>query len=296
MPKLYVPLVNWVKRQPILEKAARRALPMIPDLPITLNLPHMGRIRFGLRRHRWMLGSNCLGGHGHTLGTFKRLVHEGDVFYDIGANIGYYVRFILNNLPVSHIVAFEPMAANIRLLRQNIELSGRAGDVTLMPIALGDAASKEQLQVDDMTDGSAVLSRISHGEASAGRRELGLPPTTEIVQVRPLDQVIEQEKLPPPNVMKIDVEGAEIIVLRGSLKTLQTHRPRLAIATHGPDKAVGVVELIERLGYHCYGLVGPRNQGVYQRLTVENAANLADNNIVASMEQGEVAEAIVPLW
>jgi FkbM family methyltransferase len=292
MPRFYLPLVNWIRRHPMVRSVARSAVLMVPDWPVTMNVPELGRFRFGLRRHRWLMGANCFAGHGLVLGMFKRLIRPGDVFYDVGANIGYYMRYVLNHFPVSRVVAFEPMRANVKILRGNVELGGCGERVMVLPIALGDVNSDEELQIDDVGDGSAVLDRISGGQAAEPRRIYGLKPKTERIEVRRLDDVIAREGLAPPNVMKIDTEGAERIVLEGALRTLEQHKPRLAIALHGPEHAQETLELLSRIGYVSYGMVTEGGAKVYRRLDAGGAGLLGDNNIISSTEEEDLREPI----
>jgi len=295
MPRFYLPVVNWIRRHPVMRSMARSAVLMVPDWPVTMNVRELGRFRFGLRRHRWLMGANCFAGHGLVLGMFKRLIRPGDVFYDVGANIGYYMRFVLNHFPVSQIVAFEPMRANVKILQSNAELGGCGERVTVLPVALGDVNDDEELQIDDVGDGSAVLDRISGGQAAEPRRIYGLKPKTERIAVQRLDDVIPRHGLRPPNVIKIDTEGAECIVLQGGLRTLEQHRPRLAIALHGPEHAHETLELLSKLGYVSYGMVLEDGRKVYRRLDAGSAAQLGDNNIISSTEEADVREPIEPL-
>jgi FkbM family methyltransferase len=240
---------RWIRSRPQLARLARSGVRFVPDVAVTRNIPQIGRLSFGVRRHRWLLGENCLAGHQGNLDMFRRLIRPGDVVYDVGANIGYYARYMLGNLPLSRLIAFEPMTANLRLLRRNIAL-GQCGDrATVLPLALSDADAEELLQIDDIAGGSSVLDTVSGGRPAEGRSRLGLGTKTEPVRVRRLDSLLERGELPPPNFIKIDTEGAEGRVLRGATQTLLVHRPRLAIALHGPACAREVVALLSALNY-----------------------------------------------
>jgi FkbM family methyltransferase len=288
MRRQYSRLRDWMKRHDGAATIARRAIRLVPDVPVTLNVPDLGPFRFGLRRHRWLFGSDPLGGgHVATLRMFRRLIRPGDVFYDVGANIGYYLRWVSGHLPIRHAVAFEPMTANIKLLRANVALGRSHGRVTVLPVALSDADGDEALQIDDMADGSAVLDSVSGGRAARGRSALGLPPKAERVAVRRLDAIIAERSLPLPDVMKIDTEGAEGAVLRGAATTLANSSPRLIIATHGPERVREVIDALGPHGYACYGRLGLEE--TWGRLHPDNVLTLADNNVVCAKNEADIA-------
>ena len=287
MSRLFTAVHAAAARRPGLRRALSRAARFVPDRTIERDVPHAGRLAFGLRRHRWLLGRTPFEGHRPVLRLFQRQIKDGDVLYDVGANIGYYARFALARFRVSQIVAFEPMAANVGLLRRNAELAG-GGKIDVRPIALGDAdEAAVELQVDDQADGSAVLSKISGGRAAEGRAAQGLSPLSERVELVKLDTLLAREPdLPRPDVMKIDTEGAEHLVLEGARETLANHRPRLILAAHGTARARQMLELLADLGYHAAGW---HPDGRWGPLTPADAETLGDNNCIASPDEADVA-------
>src|SRR5215212_4080112 len=131
MSRLFTPLADWVRKQPLLRKAAHRAVRFIPDSRLTVKVPDLGRLRIRLRRHRWFLWSNFAESDALTLGMFNRLIRPGDVVYDIGANIGLYTRVMVQWFEAGRVIAFEPMRENIELLQANIAL-GAIGERTVV--------------------------------------------------------------------------------------------------------------------------------------------------------------------
>ena len=302
---LYTRLHKTVLRNRLLDTAASSVKKLVPDLTITRRVPFAGRMSFGLRRHHWLLGNDCFEGHRRTLGLFARMIRAGDVLFDVGANIGYYARFVAAQFPVSQILAFEPMAANVRLLRRNaVQAAGRA-PIHVVAIALSDRDERGvALQVDDMSDGSAVLSRVSGGAASEGRRAKGLPAKSEAVDSWRLDTLLFAPPsdllripLPVPSVIKIDTEGAEELVLAGAARTLREHRPRLIVAMHGAERARNVLRLLDGAGYATAGWIrsGSGERPAWVRLSPDNADAMADNNCVASCDPSDLAGEPHPL-
>ncbi len=286
-------LIYRLTRAGPLNRLARSAAAALPDVRVTRTVNHLGPFRFSLRRQHWLMGVDNFEGHRRILGMFARLTRPADAFYEVGANIGYYARFVAAHLPVSELIAFEPMAGNLALLRPNL-LRARVPS-RIFPLALSDENGTADLQVDDVADGSAVLDRLTGGGASEGRAARGLRPKVETVEVRRLDDLIASENLPPPGVMKIDTEGAEGLVLAGAAETLRAARPRLVIATHGPDKVRRVIELLTPAGYFVYGYVRDGSGEVYRRLEAADAEQLADNNLVASTDVSDVEAPIEPV-
>src|SRR5262249_25265638 len=112
-----------------------------------------------------------------------------------------------------------------------------------------DVNDDVEFQIDDMQSVSGAISAVTGGAASAGRLALALPPKTESVRSRTIDSILAREELPPPDVIKIDVEGAEYMVLEGGRKFFTSATPRLVVETHGTDVARQCIELLLDLGY-----------------------------------------------
>jgi FkbM family methyltransferase len=245
----------WLRRHP---RLGRLALALLPDTAVTVHVPWLGPFRVRVRQHRSYWLRDPLVHEGFPLGALKALVVPGQVVYDVGANIGLYTRFLANLLGAAKVLAFEPMQDNLAQLVANIELGGIADRVTVLPYALAHLDGEQELQVDDMSSASAALSLVTGGKAAEGRRQYGLPPKSELVQCRRLDGLIEGLGLPPPDLIKVDIEGAETLFLRGAMETLRTYSPRLLIETHGAAIARQVFDTLTDLGYHCAAKVSER--------------------------------------
>ena len=265
-----------------------------PDFRTTIDVEGVGPLRIWFGRHRAFIHRDFLETHGTHLELFRRLIKPGDCVYDVGANIGYYARYIVRHCKPSALLAFEPASENLELLRANVALGKCEYCVKILPLGLGDVDSEETLQIDDVYGGTAQLDRLAPGEASLGRQAYGLPPKTEKISVRRLDSLVESGE-PAPQFMKIDVEGAEGLVLQGAQNTLRQHAPRLMIALHGIDVGEQVVELLEAADYACYGCIEPaadneKSSPTYQRVRPGDIRRLADMNIVASRDEADLTE------
>ena len=245
----------------------RLALKAIPDLKLQVNVKPVGKVAIRLRQHRMYWLRPPLAGEGFMLGTLQRLLHEGDVVYDIGANVGLYSRFLVQCFHASHVYAFEPMEGNRSLLNENLTIAGCTPKVTVVPCAVGDQDGTTEFQVDTLTSNSGTLDAVTHGKPSQSHRQYGLPPATVSVTVSRLDTLVESNQLPRPDMIKLDVEGAEALALDGARHVLLQHKPRLVIELHGANFARNVLEILWSLNYHCFGYLDTNGASTYKKLS-----------------------------
>jgi FkbM family methyltransferase len=174
------------------------------------------------------------------------LLHPGDVFYDIGANIGWYSLLAARAVGRSgKVIAFEPNLPNAVLLQKNVA-TNRLANVTVIPAAVTD-----QNGWATFLDHGSLMGRLSKrdSEAQATRRagRIQSHMGSSVVPVLALDSWIAEGTREPPRVLKIDVEGAEVGVLRGMTETLQSVRPTLIIELHGTRTEVA--DVLDSVGY-----------------------------------------------
>ena len=248
------PLAYRLRTHPVLGRWALRA---VPDLPLRVEVPGVGPLEIRMRRHRSYWLRDPLETEGVPFAMLRALVGPGDVVYDAGANLGLYTRF-LDTLGAGEIVAFEPVASNRELFWKNVALGRPRAAIRCLPVALADRDAEEEFQVDDVQSTSGTLDRVTGGAPSEGRANLGLPPRLERVECRAIDSLVERGEIPPPDLVKLDVEGAEALVLEGARAVLAGHRPRLVVELHGAGAAREVAARLLDLGYACRGKVVPR--------------------------------------
>jgi len=193
-----------------------------------------------LAGRRWLSTS---ANHGCWLGTYEReLQHllvrtlkRGDVFYDVGANVGFFslLAAVLVG-PAGRVVAFEPLPRNIDLLRANLGLNAVA-NVDIVTAAVAEKA------------GSTLFA--TEGSPSMG--SIDAPQGIEVPVVA-LDELVAKGEIPLPAAIKMDIEGAESRALSGARKILETHRPILFLSTHGYRQHEECTRLLGELGYHVH--------------------------------------------
>lgn len=153
--------------------------------------------------------------------VFLNLVRNGDVVFDVGANRGYYT------LLYSHLVgkkgqvhAFEPVPPTFDLLSSKIAACKRFDNVILNKAAVADMADTLPLYMPGEDDGQASLKKHSSGSWKNAEQVRAF----ECQAVR-LDDYIAEKKIRRLDFIKCDVEGAELLVLRGVTQTLSKFTP-----------------------------------------------------------------------
>ncbi len=164
------------------------------------------RVRLRVRSVREIERLDHFSHEEHLVRRMLDAIRPGDVFYDVGANIGVLTAVIARGFEHEgvHAHAFEPEPRNAAELRDNVSLNSLA-NVTVHELALGSENGTARLQVGGEV-GEGTHSIMADASRS-GRDEV------EIRIVRASDFV--GDEAPPPDVVKIDVEGAELHVLRG---------------------------------------------------------------------------------
>jgi len=186
-----------------------------------------------LRGWKWISGTAT---HGCWLGTYeretqdvlRRLLRDGDVVYDVGANAGFFSLFAAK-LGCA-VYAFEPLPENLANLRKHIALNG--ANVEVWDVALSSSSGVARFT----TDAHPAMGRLED------RGELE-------VRTETLDRLVASGQIPPPRAMKIDVEGAEHDVLTGAAAVLARHRPMLLLSTHGYAIHERCMALLREFGY-----------------------------------------------
>ena len=154
-------------------------------------------------------------------------IRRGATVVDVGANIGYNTVYASRRVgPTGRVVAIEPAADNIGVLRENIGTNG-LDNVVVRPVAAGRAHEVRDFFLRGEV--SAVNSLFPNSVYAA---VTGI----EQVQVAPLDDLVDVD----PDLVKIDVEGAELDVLAGMTRLLRSSALRLIVEWHpGLQEAAG---------------------------------------------------------
>ncbi|GAB4544486.1 MAG: FkbM family methyltransferase [Pleurocapsa sp.] len=158
---------------------------------------------------------------------FTQHLNPGDVFYDIGANVGFFTVIaakLVGN--TGKVYSFEPGEGNAKSVRHNAALNNFT-QVKVIEKAVSHTPGEGQL----------LLAKYSGGHALAtadAPPDLAGKVTVDIVSI---DDLIAKQEIAPPNFVKVDVEGAELDVLRGMKETIKTYKPTIIYEVDDGDRS-----------------------------------------------------------
>jgi FkbM family methyltransferase len=177
----------------------------------------------------------------------RRLLNDDDVFWDVGANVGYFTLVAATGLAHrGQIVAFEPGKNAYQRLTENVSLNPYR-NIQTFPVAVSDREGEAVLHVaGDIADSSASLYPADQTQVRH-----------EVCRTVSLDRFRREEGLRPPDLIKLDVEGAELAVLQGARGLIAASPPLLLMEMEeknllaaGTSKAA-IQAFLKDYGYHA---------------------------------------------
>ena len=193
----------------------------------------------------------------YWLGTYEsevqlavlHYVKPGMVVYDVGANIGYISLLLAKTVTqTGHVYAFEALPENIARLRANLAANQFDQRVSVIPAAVVD----EVKQVNFLVGPSTGMGKV---EGSTGRDGVGYSRSFEVPGLS-VDDFVYRQGNPAPQVIKMDIEGGEVMALPGMAEVLSKARPLLLLELHGPQAAEVAWNSLRAEGYRLYRLAG----------------------------------------
>lgn len=179
----------------------------------------------------------------------------GSTFFDIGANAGYMTLVGAKAVgPSGTVVAFEPLPNTAREMSAQMRLN-RLDHVRVVQAAVCDRVGTIDLSTGGSSDMVAMLEVQDRGG-----------PTISVASTT-IDASVERHG--PPNTIKIDIEGAELLALRGAAKTLDRHKPTLLTELHTAELASQCLALLDDFNYRHHTTAGaPIDRGQWTRFVV----------------------------
>lgn len=183
----------------------------------------------------WTIAARILGAYERLkLNIIRRELPVGGTFVDVGANRGDFSLVAANAVgPTGRVVAVEPATSNVESIRRTMK-ANRASQVEVVHAALSDRVGKATLTMAPKSGWHTLV--------PSGRFE---PAGTEQVRLETLDRLVPGGV----DMVKIDVEGAELDVLRGAVDTLRTYRPTVLMDVDKSGSADEYKAMLQATGY-----------------------------------------------
>lgn len=178
------------------------------------------------------------------IGIAEQNLREDSVVWDIGANVGVFTFAAAAVAPRGCVIAVEADIWLASLLRRSCKLpSNRNGDIRILPSAISSADGTASFLIARRGRASNALEAAGGHSQMGGIRERYLVPTLR------LDTLLAS--MPPPDFVKIDVEGAELMALQGARKLIEDVRPVFYVEV-SPATVAAVTDLFARAGYAAF--------------------------------------------
>lgn len=197
---------------------------------------------------------------------FADAVRPGATVFDIGAHIGILSLLAAERAGArGRVFAFEPSPDTLEVLRQHVALNSDGAAIEVVPAVVSD----EKGSVTFFTYGESMAASLSRENVEVlNEQRLTAPATAVTVPAVTIDEFAAEHGA-VPEVIKIDVEGAELRVLRGAERTLRDHSPVIFCEIH-PNQMRNMGDSVEELrafveshGYSLTPLTPPGHQGIY---------------------------------
>jgi FkbM family methyltransferase len=170
------------------------------------------------------------------------LVKPGMVAYDVGANIGYISLLLAQAVgKTGQVYSFEALSKNLERLEENVRLNGLQDRVEI----IAGAVVGQSGQVSFWVGPSGGMGKA---EGSAGRESVEYRSSIQVEGIS-LDDYVYRLDHQPPDVVKMDIEGGEVLALPGMRQVLEQARPLVFLELHGTQAAQVAWDEFSLAGY-----------------------------------------------
>jgi FkbM family methyltransferase len=216
----------------------------------------------------------------HLEAFLRQRLRTGDVFLDVGANIGFMTMLAASAVgPGGKVIAVEPNPDNVSLIEASIAANGFS-QIRIIPAAASDTST--ELPFGIIGSNGSILPKK-------------LPGGSTVRAIRLDDELADEPRI---DIIKIDIEGHEPFALRGLEKTIAKHRPVITselhpylLKQHSKTDPLEYLRQIEGLGYSLSviddDVVGPIDSAAVMRLWQAKRSKLAHLDILAT-NQGAI--------
>jgi FkbM family methyltransferase len=153
----------------------------------------------------------------------KKIIKKNDIILDIGANIGYYTLIFAKLVgDLGKVFSFEPESENFKILKKNVEINGY-NNVILEQKIVSNTNGKSTLYVSEKAGSHRIYKPDNYVESLE-------------IECISMDNYIEKNNIKKINFIKIDVEGAELNVLQGIQKILDSNENIILFTEFSPNQ------------------------------------------------------------
>jgi FkbM family methyltransferase len=165
--------------------------------------------------------------------------NEGDTVVDVGAHIGLYSLIAAKRVgPSGKVIAIEPDPENFKILKKNILLN-QLSSVEALECAVYSTRGKLRLFLPELEQGRTIFNTVMQDRARTSTNFLE-------VEANTLDNILESINITEVNWIKIDVEGAELEVLKGAVNTLSSNKNiALVVEIHGMEIYMEMIKYLK---------------------------------------------------
>lgn len=201
----------------------------------------------------------------HIVNFFINNLKNNKVFFDVGAHFGYYTLFARKIMGDDcKIISFEPSPIPFKFLRKNIEINKLQNNIKAEQLLISEKKSKCNLYYSGFG-----------GTKSSFKKSTGLFYKKELEAIS-LDDYCSQVKL-YPDFVKIDVEGAELLVTKGARSLFVNNTPNMLIELHysqlRADEIKEIISILLHAGYKIYSLFPNNNLCSLRPFSFDDAPN-----------------------
>jgi FkbM family methyltransferase len=241
-------VMNRVRQS--LRRSALRVLRRFNAGDITIRHHYTGgrlTIHSFMHRAYWFHGKNR---ERDTMALFKDLIASGDLVIEVGGHVGYVSLYLAQLVgETGRLIVFEPGPNNLPYIRRNVSGQPR---ITLVEAAMSDTVGTERFYLESLSGlNNSLVPDFDMFEAnlkSSGINRVDQSVVT--VRCTTGDSYIREHQLAPPAFVKIDVEGAELLVLRGLEHTLTS--PNISLMVEVTKSHEEVFRLLRAVGFRLF--------------------------------------------
>ncbi|MEQ9454784.1 MAG: FkbM family methyltransferase [Phycisphaeraceae bacterium] len=216
------------------------------------------------------------------LSYLQQTLQPGMTFIDAGANLGLYSLVASRRVgPEGRVIAIEPSCREHDRLLRHIDIN-HANNIEALKLAVADDIDTIGLKVaDDKHAGHNTLGSFAYEATRLDR--------VECVRTTTIDQIVSQRSLSRVDLIKLDIEGAELAAIRGASETLQRFQPELLVEFNEKSlnaQGATAADLWSQIESHGYEIGSIDNtRGAFTPTTLDNRPGISLNLIARHKQQ-----------